>query len=504
MNRRVGKVYLVGGGPGDPGLLSLRGRDCLALADVVLYDGLVNPALLKHTQASCERTSRSGEGSGRRLNQEEINAKLVELGLAGKTVVRLKGGDPYIFGRGSEEALALQQAGIPFEVVPGVTAATAAGAYAGFSLTHRDHASAVAFVTGHEDPTKPSSSLDYEALANFPGTLVFYMGLHRLRTIADSLIAAGKSPATPAAVVSHASRRSQRSVVANLVDLPERAKSEQLVAPSLIVVGDCVALREEINWFETLPLFRKTIGVTRPIEHASDSSDQVVHRGGEPLLMPSIEIDIPAKCPDLADALKSIETIDVIALTSQFAVHSLFRQIDQLGRDARMLGGTKLACIGDSTASVLDHEYRLVPDLVASTSEASAFAEEIHNTFHPDRVLWPKSSRGRDALTSTLKSLGVDVVEAVAYENRDLNSWSDDVLAQLHDGLVDWITITSPSTAKQVAALLPDNVVCPRIAAISPLTAQAAVDAGLDVSAVAKRTSFESLLDAIAEADTIA
>lgn len=500
MSKCVGKVFLVGGGPGDPGLLSLKGRDCLAAADVVLYDGLVNPALLAHTRAECVRTSREGEGDRRRLNQDDINRQLVELGLAGKTVVRLKGGDPYIFGRGSEEALALRDARIPFEVVPGITAATAAGAYAGFSLTHRDHASAVAFITGHEDPTKPASALDYPALATFPGTLVFYMGLHRLPSIAESLIAAGKPATTPAAVIMHASRPSQKTIAATLADIAETAAKTALHPPSLIVVGDCVQQRDQIEWFESQPLFGLTIGITRPEQHAAEASSAITARGGRPLVMPTIEIDVPYHCPDLGDALNQIDTFDVVAFSSQFAVHSLIRQVDKIGRDSRMLGGVQFACIGDKTASTLHHTYRLVPDLVASTSEASAFAKEIVDVFQPKRVLWPKSDRGRDALPTTLREHGVAVVEAVAYHNRDVREWDEPVQNAVAAGQVDWVTLTSPSTARQTAALLQSNITPPRFAAISPLTAEAAEEVGLTVSCIAENTTFDSILTAIAAA----
>lgn len=233
-----GTVYLVGAGPGDPGLLTLRGQECLQRADLVLYDGLVNPLLLLHTHARAERTCRGESRATRSLKQQEINHRLIDAALAGQTVVRLKGGDPFVFGRGSEEARALADAGIPFEVVPGVTAAVAAGAYAGFSLTHREHASAVAFVTGHEDPAKSDLVVDYAALARFPGSLVFYMGLNRLGEISAALIAAGKPPTTPAAVISRATTPEQRTVTATLETIARESQNAGLHAPSLFIVGD--------------------------------------------------------------------------------------------------------------------------------------------------------------------------------------------------------------------------------------------------------------------------
>lgn len=305
---KVGKVYLVGAGPGDPGLLTLRGLDCLRQADLVLYDGLVNPLLLRHSAAEAERTCRADTARGRLLPQSEINERLIAAAREGKTVVRLKGGDPFVFGRGGEEAAALQAAGIPYEIVPGVTAAVAASAYAGISLTHRDFASAVAFVTGHEDPNKKCISLesipggrksgncgtatlesiclDYHALAAFPGTLVFYMGLHRLPEIVDALLNAGKPPLTPACVISCGTLAAQQVISAPLSELREKVRRAQLHAPSLIVVGDCIRQRETLAWFENRPLFGLTIGVTRPVGQAGSAIDRLIEMGAQPLLMP--------------------------------------------------------------------------------------------------------------------------------------------------------------------------------------------------------------------------
>ncbi|HID21748.1 MAG TPA: uroporphyrinogen-III C-methyltransferase, partial [Planctomycetaceae bacterium] len=272
----VGTVYLVGAGPGDPGLISLKGLQCLSRADLVLYDGLVNPLLLRHTPAMAERTSRKASPLGPAMSQQEINERLIEAARQGKTVVRLKGGDPYIFGRGSEEALALAEAGIPFEVVPGITAATAAGAYVGFSLTHRDCASAVAFITGHEHPAPDKERIDYDVLAAFPGTLVFYMGLHRLKDIVQALLDGGKAPETPSAVVSSATLPQQRIVTAPLRDLPAVVDEAGALPPSLIVIGECVRMREKLQWFERLPLFGKRIGITRPESQADATIQRVI------------------------------------------------------------------------------------------------------------------------------------------------------------------------------------------------------------------------------------
>ena len=268
-----GKVFLVGAGPGDPGLISLRAAECLRSADLVLYDGLVNPLLLQLTQAECRRTARVRRDDGDAIvPQQQINEQLIHEALLGKTVVRLKGGDPCIFGRGSEESTALANAGIPFEIVPGITAATAAAEYAGFSLTHRGVSSAVAFVTGHEDSSRETRRLDYAGLAQFPGTLVFYMGLVRLADICQQLIQAGKSPETPAAVICKATLPTQRIVLSSLQELPLRVAESNLTPPSLIVVGECLLLRDHKSWFEKLPLFGISVGITRPLRQGDDIS----------------------------------------------------------------------------------------------------------------------------------------------------------------------------------------------------------------------------------------
>jgi len=316
-----GKVYLVGAGPGDPGLVTLKGIECLAKADLVLYDGLVNPLILLQTHAQvertrAERTSRGDSPQGRVLSQQEINERLIAAAREGQTVVRLKGGDPFVFGRGGEEAAALAAAGIPFEVVPGVTAAVAASAYAGISLTHREHASAVAFITGHEDPGKSGSSLDYAALAAFPGTLVFYMGLKRLEAITQSLIAAGMPSQTPAAVISRGTMAAQQTVCGPLASLPGRVRDKALHAPSMIIIGDCVRQRETIGWFEKKRLFGKRVLIARPLSQAAGVVSKLIDLGAQPILAPTIEILPPADWQQVDDVLTRVHEFDWIVFTS--------------------------------------------------------------------------------------------------------------------------------------------------------------------------------------------
>lgn len=505
MSTSVGTVYLVGAGPGDPGLLTLRGLECLRRADVVLYDGLVNPILLRHSKAKAERTCRVSAGGERYLEQSEINQRLITAAQSGKTVVRLKGGDPFIFGRGSEEAAALVAAGVPFEVVPGVTAAIAAGEYAGFSVTHRDHASAVAFVTGHEDPTKDASSLDYQILAKFPGTLVFYMGWHRLKQIAASLIASGKSENTPVAVISHASWPSQQTVTATLETIAERVASTGLRPPSLIVVGECIGQREQLAWFEKRPLFGRRIGVTRAEEQADAQIDRIFEQGAEAVLMPTIEIEPPASWDSVDAALQRLDEFDWIVFTSVNGVQSLLTRLWELGGDARWLARAKLAAIGPATAATLC-EFQLRADVVPETYRAEHLAAELRSQVRGRRVLWARADRVRDVLRTELIAAGAQLEEAIVYQHRDVAAWSDDVNRQLVNGQIDWIGVSSPAIARNVSRLVPDAARSQlgqrvRIASISPVTSAACREVGLPVSAEATEHTWDGILAAIQQVE---
>jgi uroporphyrinogen III methyltransferase/synthase len=510
-----GIVYLVGAGPGDPGLLTLRGAECLARADLVLYDGLVNPLLLRQTSAQCERTSRVRHDGSPRVEQEDVNQKLIDAARAGKTVVRLKGGDPFLFGRGSEEAAALAAAGIPFEVVPGVTAAIAAGEYAGISLTHRQLASAVAFITGHEDPGKSEGLLDYGALAKFPGTLVFYMGLHRLEQIAEELVDAGKPAATPVAVISQASQPAQRTVVATLVDIGTAVRAAGLRPPSLIVVGDCVRQRDSIAWFERRPLFGLRIGITRPERWPTANGgsrepgvDATLARclelGAQPVLLPMIAVRPLADPAPIDAVLSRLREFDWLVFTSAQGVRALFDRVLATGRDARVFGPLRLACIGPATAQVL-REFSLRADIVPESFRAEDLAAALAPHTRGRRVLWARATRGRDVLPTMLREAGAIVEEVAVYENVDAAQIPPETLEQIERHGLDWIGLSSPSIARQLPRLLPDNMRSRlgqeiRLAAISPVTAQAATAAGLTINATAETFTWDGIFDAIAAA----
>ena len=499
-----GKVYLVGAGPGDPGLVTLKGLECLAKADLVLYDGLVNPLILLHTAARAERTNRCDSPHGRVLNQEEINDRLIAAAREGKTVVRLKGGDPFVFGRGGEEAAALAAAQIPFEIVPGVTAAVAASAYAGISLTHRDHASAVAFITGHEDPRKSESSLDYAALAAFPGTLVFYMGLNRLEAIAQSLIAAGMSPQTPSAVVSRGTTAAQQTVCAPLGSLAEQVRDKALHAPSLIIIGSCVLQRETIQWFEKKPLFGKRILVARPLLQAAGVVSRLVELGAQPILAPTIEILPPDDWHEVDRVLNRIHEFDWIVFTSVNGVKFFLDRLWSTGGDARRLARARLAAIGEGTAAALA-EFHLRADLVPDLFRAEALAAALKPHVAGKRVLWARASRGRDVLPTEMRAAGAQFEEVVVYRNLDVDRLEPQVIEALEAGMVDWICLSSPSIARSLDRLLSaaarDQLgKSTRIASISPVTTAVAVELGMPIAAEATSFTWDDILTAIQRA----
>ncbi len=517
---------MVGAGPGDPGLLTLRGLECLQLADLILYDGLANPQLLEFSKATAERTARVGGPGSRHLDQSEINQRLIAAAREGKTVVRLKGGDPFIFGRGSEEAVALSEAGIPFEVVPGITAATGAAVYSGISLTHRDHASAVALITGHEDPTKPESALPYEQLGQFPGTLVFYMGLHRIEQIARSLMESGRSPTESAAVICQATTPRQQVVTGTLSTIAAVSQAAKLKPPSLLIVGDCVRLREQVSWVEKRPLHGLRIGITRPAGQAEETLRHIRQLGAEPILMPTIAIE-PITDWTEVDAMfsgrvgwspresaiaqdtwaqahattGSLSHFDWAVFTSVNGVDAFCGRMWGRGLDGRCLGQCRIAAIGTVTAERLAR-WHLQADLVPDEFRAEALAAALQEQVAGKRVLWVKASRGRDVLPQALRAAGADLTELPVYQNIDAHEFTPQVQELLRAGELDWICLSTPSGAKSLARLLPDEARARlghsiRIAAISSITAAAAREAGLPVAVTASEATWDGIFDAI-------
>ncbi|MFL5835335.1 MAG: uroporphyrinogen-III C-methyltransferase, partial [Solirubrobacteraceae bacterium] len=401
----VGRVFLVGAGPGDPALLTVRAVELIASADAILYDRLVPDGVLEATEAELVYVGKQPGGS---VDQAAITDELIERAQRGQTVVRLKGGDPFVFGRGGEEAEALNAAGVPFEVVPGVTAGVAAPAYAGIPVTHRDAASAVAFVTGHENPEKPESALEWDAVARFPGTLVFYMGVRALPRIAEALIAGGRDPDEPAAVIERGTMPRQRTMTSTLGAVAEEAKRAALKPPSITVVGPVAALRERLAWFEHRPLAGKTVAVTRARAQASGLAARLRALGAEVVEAPAIRI-VP-----LAGGAPDLDGTDLVCLTSPNGVRLLFDRLQRSGQDARALHGRTVAAIGPGTARAL-RAHGIEPDVVPERSVAESLVEALRDV-PVTRALIARAAEARDVLPDALRERGARVDVLPLYE----------------------------------------------------------------------------------------
>ncbi|PLY11784.1 MAG: uroporphyrinogen-III C-methyltransferase, partial [Desulfuromonas sp.] len=375
MAQKPGKVYLIGAGPGDPGLMTLKGLECLRQADVVVYDYLANPAFLEEAPAA-EKVYVGKRKGLHHHPQEKINELLIEHARQGKVVARLKGGDPFVFGRGGEEALELVEAGIDFEVVPGVTSAVAAAAYAGIPMTHRDHTTTLGFITGHEDPAKKLSRLDWEKLSTSMGTLVFYMGMANLENICEQLVAHGRDPQTPVAVVRWATTPRQETLVGDLSNIVRKVRGEGFKPPALIFIGEVVGLRKSLRWFDNRPLFGKRVLVTRTAAQAGVFGSLLQAAGAEPIACPVIEIIPPKSYAELDAALQQLTEIDVLILTSVNAVEAFFQRLSTFGLDVRALFGTQVAVVGPKTAEALQ-QHGLRPDVMADDYRAEGVISKL-------------------------------------------------------------------------------------------------------------------------------
>jgi uroporphyrinogen III methyltransferase / synthase len=483
-----GRVYLVGAGPGDPALLTVRAVELIAQADAILYDRLIPSGALHDAREDAELVY-VGKEPGGSVQQQDIAAQLVARARQGQTVVRLKGGDPFVFGRGGEEAEALRAGGIPFEVVPGITAGIAAPAYAGIPVTHRDAASSVAFVTGHEDPDKPESALDWDALARFPGTLVFYMGVKALPRIAGALAAAGRKPDEPAAVIERGTLPGQRTVLASLRDIAERATEAGIRPPSITVVGPVAALRERLRWLEDRPLNGKRIAVTRARAQASGLVAQLRALGAEVVEAPAIRIvPLPGGAPDL-------DGTDLVCLTSPNGVRLLFDRLRAAGLDARALHGRTVAAIGPGTTRAL-RDHGIEPDVVPPRSVAESLVEALR-PIPVTRALIARAAEARDVLPDALRERGAQVDVLPLYETVTEELDDDARAAALS---ADYITFTSSSTVTRFldAAGGPPNA-STRIVSIGPVTTQTLRERGLEPHVEARRHDIEGVIAAILE-----
>jgi len=503
--KKTGIVYLVGAGPGDPKLLTLRGKECLERAEVVLYDYLANPALLEFAPAGAERIYVGRRGRGQYQDQGEINRLLIERARAGKIVVRLKGGDPFVFGRGGEEAEAVAGAGLPFEVVPGVTSAVAAPAYAGIPVTHRTLASTVTFVTGHEDPAKETEALEWPRLATAHGTLVFLMGVKNLSAIVANLRREGKPADTPAAVIRWGTKPSQRTVIGTLETIVGKAAEAQIEPPSIIVVGEVVRLREQLNWFETRPLFGKRVLVTRAREQAGELSSLLAERGAEPVECPAIRIVPPASWAELDGAIADLSRYQWLVFTSVNGVKPFMERLQHKGLDGRAVAGLRLCCIGPRTAEALA-AYGLRADVIPAEYQAEGLIEAMRAIgVKGQRVLIARAAVAREILPEQLRALGADVQVVTVYRTVLPEVEADRVKDLLKKQALHVLTFASSSTVRNFSGLFSSREEMRRltsgavVACIGPITAKTAAAEGLAVTITAAENTIPALVEAIVQ-----
>lgn len=501
MERQGTRVFLVGAGPGNPGLLTLRAVECLEQADLVIYDRLANAWLLDHAPSKARRVCVTELASHHVDRCRPVIDLMIEAAKSGQCVVRVKGGDPLVFGRGGEEAEALFQAGIPFEIIPGVTAALGAAAYAGFPLTHRDHASAIAFVTGHERGDKEDHAVDWAGLVSFPGTLVIYMGLSRLSTIVGELIAAGKDPKTPAAVIQAASTTEQKVIEAALQELPQAVEKAGLGAPAVVIIGAVVGLRSHLSWFEKRPLFGRSVLVTRPEGQGHDLARRLEALGARAVLLPVMSIREPQSWAPVDAALDRLENYQWLVFTSVNGVEFFLNRLRARGRDLRSLGGIKLAAIGPATAGAL-RRFHLEPDLVPESYRSEALALALRESAKGTRVLLVRADRGREILREELSAVAevdqVAVYSQVEGMDRLSAAWD-----QVRDGKLDYITFTSSNIARAFLSGLDETTARRikngemRIVTISPVTSDAVRKLGYEIACEAEKYTTQGLLEAL-------
>jgi len=499
---RGGWVYLVGAGPGDPGLITVRGAELLATADVVLHDELIDHALLDRAHGQVQSVGKRGsDEASKQAAQDSINAALVAHAHDGKSVVRLKGGDPFLFGRGAEEVLALRAAQVPFEVVSGVSSAVGATGYAGIPLTHRDIASSVTFVTAVK---RGGESFDWSELQRVQGTVCVFMGLRRLEQICRALmIDAGRPPQTPAAVVQWISRPQQRCVEGTLADIAHRTADQGLGSPSLLIVGEVAAMRDQLSWFDAQPLFGKRVLVTRPAHQAASTLTALRRRGAQPVPFPSIAIEPPPDPTAVTRAVATMTDYDLVVFTSANGVQWFWREVERQGRDARAFGGIKLAAIGPATAAGL-RNHGLEADIVAETFVAEQLAESIlAHVDSPARVMLPRALVAREVLPNMLRASGMQVDVVPVYQTTTATPRRAQLLRdELSD--IDVVLLTSSSTVQKLCELLGEDaaeqLATVMLASIGPITTKTAEDLGLAVAVTAEVSTATGLVDALERA----
>ena len=496
---KKGKVYIIGAGPGDAGLITLKAIDCLREADVVIYDYLVSKDLLKYARSDARFIYAGKQGGAHTLSQWQINDLLVKEAKAGNIVARLKGGDPFIFGRGGEEAEKLAANKIPFEIAPGVTSAIAVPAYAGIPLTHRGLTSTVAFVTGHEDPTKEKSDIDWQALARI-GTLVFLMGVKNIEKIVKELKDNGRSPKTPAALIRWGTTPRQEILTGILSNIAALARERKFAPPAILVVGEVVALRDTLQWFDSKPLFGKGVVITRPEKQADDLARLLAKEGANPIHFPTIKIVPPPDWRELDAAIKILEEYEWLIFTSANGVAFLFERLVAKKKDIRNLKGVRICCIGPATAQQVESKgikVDLVPKKFISEGILKSFSAI---NLKGKKILIARAAEARDVLPEGLKKLGVNVDVVTAYETVSSGKKKNELETLFKENQVDVITFTSSSTVNNFVKIMGNSFKLPKgvkIACIGPVTAAAAKKAGLSVDIHQEEYTIEGLVGAL-------
>ncbi|WP_040351739.1 uroporphyrinogen-III C-methyltransferase [Blastopirellula marina] len=492
-----GKVSLVGAGPGDPGLITLRGVELLADADVVLYDYLANPSLLRHVRSDAQLHCLGRHGQGKLWSQQEINQAMVDAAQQGLRVVRLKSGDPTIFARAADEIDALKQNEIPFEIVPGVTTALAAGACAGVPVTDSRFASAVALVTGREKPGKSDAAIDYAALAKFPGTLVMYMGVTSAPAWSAGLIAGGKSPDTPCAIIRRCSWPDQETFQCTLGEIADYLHSGSKIRPPVIVVvGEVAREASADNWFQQRPLFGQRILITRPEHQAEDLAHTLAELGADVYLQPAIQISPPSDWTPVDDAIRRLHDFEWLVFSSTNGVRYFLDRLFASGEDLRAVGHLHIAAIGPGTADMLA-KYHLKADVIPAEYRAESLVEALQATTDRQRFLLPRASRGRDVLPTGLAAGGGEVTEIVVYQSDDCMTLSPEIIEAWDDQPIDYVIVTSSAIARATVRLLGARAQQTKFVSISPITSDALREAGVEPNIEAAVYTMDGIVAAL-------
>ena len=501
---KQGIVYLIGAGPGDPGLFTIKGKKVLETADVVIYDRLIGQDILDYAPQDAEFIYVGKASSNHALPQDEINKLLVQKAREGKIVARLKGGDPFVFGRGGEEAQFVHQHGLRFEIVPGITSAVAVPAYAGIPVTHRDATSSFAVITGHEKPGKAVSSIQWDKIATGIGTLVFLMGVENLEFIVSNLLEAGRSPDTPVALIRRGTLPDQAVISGTLADIVEKVRQANFKPPAIIVVGETVGLRQELKWRENGPLWGAKIVVTRARAQASGLLELIRDEGGEAIEFPSIEIVKEDNLTALYKALAELNDYAWIIFTSANAVEIFFKELRLREIDIRQLRGIRICAIGPATAAQLTRRGLLV-DLMPTEYRAEGIIAELKNLIKPgERILLPRARGAREVLPESMRQLGAVVDEVIIYQAAPTSHVNPSRLQNIRDGEVDYITFTSSSTVKNFVNIIGSENIKDfnakvKVACIGPITARTAQENGFTVDIMPTQYTIEALLDSIVQ-----